>query len=435
MQGDTAVIGLGLTGQSVLRHLAPTGRLAWAFDTRTTLNTAPVEAVTPNLPIHLGTLPQSAWAGIRRVVVSPGMPVSSPILAPARDRGIEIIGDIELFAQACDKPVIAITGSNGKSTVTTLVSELLQASGLRAPAGGNLGTSALDLLAQPADVYVLELSSFQLETTFSLRPKTATVLNLSEDHMDRYADLAAYAAAKRRILEGAELAVLPPELKDWAQADQPRRLFALAEPADDTFYGVRDDWLCRGDARLAPVSALQQPAPHMLLNALAALALVEPFELAPDQIMATLQQFRGLPHRTERVPTTDGICWINDSKGTNVGATLAALNSFAQQQPVILLLGGVGKGQDFSPLAQAVQTQARSVIVYGQDRDAIAGALAGHSDLVVVGSFDEAMAVARQRAQAGDTVLFSPACASFDEFPNYVARGEAFRRTVMDHEQ
>ncbi|SIN74829.1 UDP-N-acetylmuramoylalanine--D-glutamate ligase [Sulfurivirga caldicuralii] len=435
MQGDTAVIGLGLTGQSVLRHLAPTGRLAWAFDTRPTLDTAPAEALVPNLPIYMGSLPESAWTGIQRVVVSPGIAVSSPVLAPARVRGIEILGDVELFAQATDTPVIAITGSNGKSTVTTLVAQLLQAAGLRAPAGGNLGTPALDLLTQPADVYVLELSSFQLETTFSLRPAAAAVLNLSEDHMDRYADLEAYAAAKRRILDGAALAVLPPELAHWARADQSLRIFDPAPPEDEAAYGVQDGWLCRGGQKLVPVSALAQPTAHMLRNALAALALVEPLKLTPAQMTAAVSAFQGLPHRTEHIPTQDGIRWINDSKGTNVGATLAALNSFAQRQPVILLLGGVGKGQDFSPLAQAVQTQARSVIVYGQDRDAIAGALAGHPDLTVVDSFEEAMALARQRAQAGDTVLFSPACASFDEFPNYVARGEAFKRVVMGHEQ
>ncbi len=430
---DTAVIGLGLTGQSVVRHLASAGRLAWAFDTRADLDPAPVRALAPELPIHVGSLPESAWTGIRRVVVSPGIAISSPVLAPARDRGIEILGDIELFAQATDMPVIAITGSNGKSTVTTLVAQLLQAAGLRAPAGGNLGTPALDLLTQPADVYVLELSSFQLETTLSLRPAAAAVLNLSEDHMDRYADLEAYAAAKRRILDGAALAVLPPELADWARAEQPLRIFDPVPPEDETTYGVRDGWLFRGAQKLVPVSAFAQPTAHMLRNALAALALVEPFKLTPAEMTAAVSAFQGLPHRTEHIPTQDGIRWINDSKGTNVGATLAALASFAEARPVILLLGGVGKGQDFSPLAEAAKAQARHVIVYGADRERIAAALADHPQMTVVADFRTAMAAARAEAQAGDTVLFSPACASFDEFPNYVARGEAFREEVTRH--
>ena len=430
---DTAVIGLGLTGQSVVRHLAPSGRLAWACDTRTQLDTSGVQELVPDLPIYRGTLPASAWAGIRRVIVSPGIALSDPLLAPAHAQGVDILGDIELFAQATQTPVIAITGSNGKSTVTTLVAQLLEAGGLKAPAGGNLGTPALDLLTEPADVYVLELSSFQLETTASLRPKSAAVLNLSEDHMDRYADLDAYAEAKRRILNGAEQAVLPPELAHWATPGQALRVFDLAPPQRESDYGVCDGWLCRGAQRILPVAALAQPTAHMQRNALAALALVEPFQPPLQSLAETLAAFRGLPHRTEIIPTADGIRWVNDSKGTNVGATLAALASFSSDGPVILLLGGVGKGQDFTPLADAAAKQARRVIVYGQDRAAIANALKNHPRLEVVDDFDAAMVLARQRAQPGDTVLFSPACASFDAFSNYVARGEAFREEVTRH--
>ena len=227
--------------------------------------------------------------------------------------------------------------------------------------------------------------------------------------------------------------MLPPQLIHWARSGQAVRRFDLSAPAGETDYGVHDGWLCRGQERLAPESALAQPAAHMVRNALAALALTEPFDLEPAGVSETLRHFRGLPHRTEIVPSGDGVRWINDSKGTNVGATLAALESFAADRPVILLLGGVGKGQDFSPLVEAVNKWARHVIVYGQDREAIVAALRGHAGVEVVADFRAAMAAARAVARAGDTVLFSPACASFDQFPNYVARGEAFRDEVMRH--
>lgn len=423
------VVGLGLTGQSVLRFL-PSEQMAWGWDTRADFDLTSSRALT-QAPLYAGELPEQAWEEVDALIVSPGIPVDDPALAPARARGLPIWGDIELFAQQVNQPVIAITGSNGKSTVTTLVAEMLKAAGIKAVAGGNLGTPALDLLHQPADVYVLELSSFQLETTYSLAPQTATVLNISEDHLDRYPDMAAYAVAKRRILEKAHMAVLPDELADWALPEQPVVCFGLRVPARDTDFGVAQGWLVQGDSPLFPIEQMAQQSRHMQLNALAALALITPFVDDLSLAAKVLHTFSGLLHRTELVAHHQGVRWINDSKGTNVGATLAALESFLADGPVILIAGGVGKGQDFTPLAEPMAA-CKAVILFGRDAPKLAAACMSAQPLVVE-TLPQALEVASQHAEAGDTVLFSPACASFDQFANYQARGDAFKQWVNAH--
>lgn len=425
------IIGLGITGQSVLRHL-PAEQVAWAWDTRRDFDLTPLRQAHADIPFHVGTLPQAAWDEVDALVVSPGLSVADPLVAPARAQGLPLIGDIELFARSVDRPVIAITGSNGKSTVTTLVAEMLNASGVRAAAGGNLGTPALDLLGRPADLYVLELSSFQLETTSRLTPAAAALLNVSEDHMDRYAGMTDYVAAKARIFNGARRAVMPPDLAALADGVPEQVRFGLTPPARPTDFGMKAGWLMQGETRLMRVAELPLPMAHMQKNVLAALALVHPFVEDLSPALAVARAFRGLPHRTEQVAERGGVRWINDSKGTNVGATVAALESFAALGPVVLVAGGVGKGQDFSPLRSAAQA-CRAVVTYGADGPRIAEVLEGVVPVVRHDTLEAALEAAGHLARAGDTVLFSPACASFDQFANYQARGEAFRQWVLEH--
>ncbi len=426
------VVGLGMTGQSVLRHL-PAEQVAWAWDTREDFDLTGLRQSHPDIRFHAGALPDAAWDEVDALVVSPGLAMADPLLAPARVRALPIVGDIELFARAVDRPVIAITGSNGKSTVTTLVAEMLNASGIRAVAGGNLGTPALDLLNRPVDLYVLELSSFQLETTRSLAPSAAALLNVSEDHMDRYDGMDDYVAAKARIFSNARRAVVPPELAALADGVPERVRFDLTPPAAEADFGVATGWLVRGETRLMPVSELPLPMAHMQKNVLAALALVRPFVTDLSPALDVARGFSGLPHRTEQVAVRDGVRWVNDSKGTNVGATVAALESFAALGPVVLVAGGVGKGQDFSPLRTAAARACRAVVTYGVDGPRIAEALEGAVPVTQRKTLEEALHVARSQARPGDTVLLSPACASFDQFANYQARGEAFRQWVEEH--
>ncbi len=426
------IVGLGVTGQSVLRHLPPQ-QVGWAWDTRADFDLAPLRTRWPEVSFHRGRLPSDAWSAVDALVVSPGIGTRDPLLAPARERGLPMLGDIELFARQVSAPVVAITGSNGKSTVTTLVMQMLRACGVDAVAGGNLGTPALDLLRQDAQVYVLELSSFQLETTASLRPAAAALLNISEDHMDRYASLEDYVAAKARVFHGADRAVVPVEWAHLAEPARERVHFGLQPPVRPQDYGVVDGWLARGNERLLAVRDMALPMRHMQLNTLAALALVEPFVDALSVSARTAAGFGGLPHRTQRVPSRDGVIWINDSKGTNVGATLAALQSFLSAGPVILVAGGVGKGQDFAPLASAARA-CRRVVLFGQDRARMAAAMRRAGvEPVVVETLDAALRVAKAAASVGSVVLFSPACASFDQFDNYQQRGEAFCDWVRTH--
>lgn len=434
-QGEDLVVGLGETGLSVARHLARRGASFAVTDTR-------------DAPPSLGRLAgipgaEGAWAGPmskldpshwRRIIVSPGVPLSLPALVRAAGAGSEVIGDIELFARTAPGPVIGITGSNGKSTVTALVGELLRAQGYGVAVGGNFGTPALDLLGSDADLYVLELSSFQLETTHSLRAASAGILNISADHMDRYPDLAAYVAAKARILTGAGRVVLGradpclEPLADGASAVT----FGLDMPPGPGDFGILDQegasWLARGDTPLVAAGGLVLQGRHNWLNALAGLALAWPWIRAPGPAIEVLRRFAGLPHRSQPVGRYEGVAYIDDSKGTNVGAALAAIQGVTG--PLILIAGGQGKGQDFAPLADALVGKARGVVLLGVDAPAIAQALNASLPVQRVGSIEEAVVRAAQWAQPGDTVLLSPACASLDMFASYAERGERFAAAV-----
>ncbi|MGB9671189.1 MAG: UDP-N-acetylmuramoyl-L-alanine--D-glutamate ligase [Halothiobacillaceae bacterium] len=436
---DILIVGLGKTGLSVARFLTRRGLVFAVADSRMEPpGLAELRAECPQAAVHLGPFEADLFVGFRTLVVSPGIAVAEPAIRAAAAAGAEIIGDIELFARHVKTPVIAITGSNGKSTVTTLVGELLAAAGRKVRVGGNLGTPALDLLAGSNDVefYVLELSSFQLETTSSLKAAAAVVLNVSEDHMDRYPDLAAYAEAKGRVYQGAAVAVVNRD-DGWslrlAHASEPARTvsFGLDAPVVGQWGMVERDgqiWLAQGDRPLVCERELTLRGRHNMANALAALALVEAVGVDPAAVLDALRRFAGLPHRSQFVGHFHGLDWVNDSKGTNVGATAAALAG--QTVPVVLIAGGLGKGQDFAVLRPLLAEKARGVVLIGQDADLIAQAWAGAAPIVRAADMGEAVSMAAKLGRPGDVVLLSPACASFDMFKGYDHRGEVFAAEV-----
>ena len=372
------------------------------------------------------------------MIVSPGVTLREPVLLEAQARGVEVVGDIEVFARHARAPVVAVTGTNGKSTVTSLVREMAQAAGLAVRAGGNLGPPALDLLddGEP-DLYVLELSSFQLETTASLKPTVAVVLNITPDHSDRYATLDAYAKAKRRVYRGAGTRVInrdDPLVAAMTEPDGAVVGFTVRAPEPRCFGlipGEGGACLAYEDERLVPVADLPIPGRHNVANALAALALGTAVGLPRGAMVSALRRFHGLPHRCQWVGRASGVDWYNDSKGTNVGATCAALQGLAAERPVILLAGGDGKGADFTPLASVCQG-VRAVVTLGRDGPLIAQALQGVVPVTRASDLTDAVSQAADLARSGDAVLLSPACASFDMFRDYVERGERFVAAVRE---
>ncbi|MEJ2422959.1 MAG: UDP-N-acetylmuramoyl-L-alanine--D-glutamate ligase [Candidatus Thiodiazotropha sp.] len=443
--GKTLIVGLGKTGLSCARYLSAQGVALAITDSR---ETPPgLDALRqdyPDMALFLGGFQPEVFQAASQLVVSPGVPVSNPLIQAARERGTEILGDMELFARAVRAPVVAITGSNGKSTVTTLLGEMARNGGVRVAVGGNLGDPVLDLLDDVVELYVLELSSFQLETTRSLRPRVSVVLNISADHMDRYADIDAYAEAKAGIYREAEIRVInrdDPRVAAMTEAGNTVTGFTLSEPQGTDFGRCEyegETWLCQGLTPLMPVRDLRIPGSHNQANALAALALGSAVGLPMTVMLETLRSFRGLAHRTQWVSDKLGLRWYNDSKGTNVGATISALLGLHgdDESRTVLIAGGDCKGADFTALAPVVEKTTRAVILIGQDAPLLAAALEGQVKLVSAESMVDAVAKARQEARAGDRVLLSPACASFDMFRNFEDRGEAFARAVedLDHE-
>ncbi|WOD12113.1 UDP-N-acetylmuramoyl-L-alanine--D-glutamate ligase [Pseudomonas sp. NyZ704] len=433
------IVGLGKTGLSVARYLAGRGLPFAVADTR---DNPPgldqLKRFAPMADLHLGELDAEVLSRASELVVSPGIALSTPALVKAKAAGVSLVGDVELFAREAKAPIVAITGSNAKSTVTTLVGDMATAAGKRAAVGGNLGTPALDLLDENADLYVLELSSFQLETTDKLNAEVATVLNVSEDHMDRYPSLLAYHQAKHRIFRGASQVVVnrDDDLSRALVADQlPCWTFGLSRP-DFKGFGLMesDGQTCLAfqfDA-LMPVTELKIKGAHNQANALAALALGHAVGLPMPAMLNALREFAGLPHRCQWVGQAAGVDYYNDSKATNVGAALAAINGFAAEMTgkQILIAGGDGKGADFAPLNSAVQQHCRAVVLLGRDAPALEQALAGEVPLIQVTSLDEAVTAAAQIAQPGDMVLLSPACASLDMFRNFEERGDVFAKAV-----
>lgn len=437
---ETVIVGLGLTGLSCARFLAARG-ITFAFtDSRENPpGLAELQQNYPDTITHCGELDADLILRARQCLVSPGVSVRHPLLVRAAQNGVEIIGDIELFARTIKAPVIAVTGANGKSTVTTLVYEMARACGKDVRAGGNLGTPALDLIRDhEPDLYVVELSSFQLETTHSLTPLAATVLNISEDHMDRYSGLEDYADAKARIFTGDGVMVLNAD--DQAVAGMRRSgrqmtYFTLRQPAHNEF-GTRlnqgQEWLAYGELNLMPASDMKIQGRHNEANALAALALGRAAGLDMQKMLGVLRTWPGLPHRCQWVAEHNGITWYNDSKGTNEGATVAAIEGFSNTENIILIAGGDAKGARFDDLAAAVKGRVRHVILLGKDAPLLERVLHSVAPVERVTDMQQAVGFAHHLARKGDLVLMSPACASLDMFANYAARGEAFIKAVRE---
>lgn len=436
-QQVTAVLGIGVTGLSVARFLARRGQPFVMVDTRAhppLLNA--VQEEYPEVACYLGADASAALATASEIVASPGLDPWHPVLAAAMTQGIPVVGDIELFARAANAPVVAITGSNGKSTVTQLLGEMSRVAARRVAVGGNIGIPALEVLDDACELYVLELSSFQLQQTYSLAPVVATILNLSEDHLDRYGTLAEYRAAKQRIFFGAERAVVNrQDTLTWPERPVGKLTrFGLDHP-DEQGFGVIEQqgqtWLADSQGALIATDDLMLKGRHNWANALAALALGREIGLPMDAMLQTLRSFTGLPHRCRTVRELSGVTYINDSKATNVGAALAALTGLGNDQPhLIWLAGGQGKGADFSLLRPAVEQHVKVALLFGEDAIAIADAIDDTVAIEMVTNLDAAVVRARQLAQHGDIVLLSPACASFDMFRNFEDRGDAFVAAV-----
>ena len=443
LNGMTLIVGLGQSGLSAARALQALGAAFAVTDSRANPpGLVVLRAECPDTLLYLGGFDPAAFAGAARLLVSPGVSVKTPAIAETAARGVPVEGDIEWLARLTQAPIAAITGSNGKSTVTTLLGRMAERAGVQAAVGGNLGTPALELWlqteGQPPNVapelYVLELSSFQLETTRSLNARVATVLNISPDHMDRYAALDDYIAAKRRIFRGDGVMVVnadDPAVMAMVESGREVLRFTLEEPGESDFGLWREDgeiWLAHGQERWIAASELKISGDHNLANALAALAMGHALGLARDGMLTALREFTGLAHRTTLVRERDGVRWFDDSKGTNVGATVAAVRGLPGQ--VVLIAGGDGKNQDFTPLRAALADKARAVVLIGRDAPLIAAALGDRVPMHSAADMAQAVAQAAALAQPGDSVLLSPACASFDMFSGYEERGAVFAEAV-----
>ena len=420
------VLGLGDTGLSVARWVEHQGGRVRVADTRP----APPRRKEFAGELHTGPFSPLLLAGVDLVCISPGLPLADPVVAAAIAKGIPVVGDVELFAWQNESKVLAVTGTNGKTTVTALTGHLLRTAGVDCEVAGNIGPPVLDARLgrrAPPAVWVLELSSYQLETTWSLAPEAATVLNLSEDHLDRYASLGEYAAAKARIFGGARLQVLNRDdaaTLAMARPGSQAVSFGLDAPAREADFGLRGGRLARGGRSFFDAGELKIHGAHNVANALAACALASTVDASLAAMASGLKSFNGLPHRVELVATRGGVEWYDDSKGTNVGATIAALKGLAK--PTVLILGGEGKGQDFRPLAPVVAQFAHAVLLIGRDAPIIEKIVRGER----CESLEEAVQRAARLARPGDAVLLSPACASFDMFRDYRHRGEVFAAAV-----
>ena len=434
----TLIVGLGKTGLSVARYLLRQGIEVAVVDSRE--QPPELAAMRTSLPedvaLFLGGFYEAAFARAGQIVVSPGVSVQEPPIAAAAARGVPVIGDIELFARVARAPVIAITGSNGKSTVTMLLSAMAQRAGRDVRTGGNIGTPALDLLQDDEpDLYVLELSSFQLETTHSLQAAASVVLNVSADHMDRYPHMDAYTRAKQTVYRNAGVQVVNRDdalVSGLVDPQRPCITYTARAPVDAMEFGVLEyrgeAWLAQGPQPVMPVADIRMAGRHNVSNALAALALGSAAGLEQQAMIAALAEFQGLPHRMQPVAEHDGVHWYNDSKGTNVGATLAAISSVGGR--VVLIAGGDAKDADLTPLRDAMLQHGRAAVLIGKDAPRLQQVLQGVVPLAMAADMSEAVRQARDLATAGDSVLLSPACASTDMFRNFEERGEAFSQAV-----
>jgi UDP-N-acetylmuramoylalanine--D-glutamate ligase len=434
---SAAVIGLGVTGYSVVRYLVSRGLEVVVMDSRTEPPLASeFKREFPSVEAHFGAFSEQALEGHALVVASPGISLREPMLRVAKKHGAHIVGDIELFLQENQQPLIAITGSNGKSTVTSLVGGMCLAAGYKPLVAGNIGKPALDALTDGHnyDVVVLELSSFQLETTYQVPAESSAILNISADHMDRYDSMGDYVLAKARIIRGAKRAVLPRHEERLAQITNVNEIFGfeLEKPSSDNDFGVVKKsgkrWLVKGKQRLMLLQDIPLIGLHNVKNVLSAFALVDFLEIPLDILVKAVVNFNGLPHRMQTIAKQSDISWVNDSKATNIGATATALNSL--EQNVVWIAGGQGKGADFSELKSVVKGNIRQLILIGQDGPKIEAALRGLLPISFAKDMHDAVSLAANIAIAGDIVLLSPACASFDMFRGFEERGDQFKSCV-----
>jgi len=457
-KNSTVIVGLGKTGLSCARYLAQRGEPFVVVDSRADPpGLKQLLTIAPNVEIYLGGFEPVAFEQAKRLIVSPGVSIKESVIANAVSRGAEVLGDIALFAANADAPIVAITGSNGKSTVTSMVGAMAEHAGLNAKVGGNIGMPALDLLSKstvgnegkmldnPAaaktDFYVLELSSFQLETTSHLNAFAAVVLNISADHMDRYANIQEYVAAKLPIYNNCHYRVynrddaLGSEMMEKLASDVADRVvsFGMGVPPSDRDFGIEyhdeEPWLVKGTQSLMRADEMSLPGRHNQANALAALALGEAMGMGLDDMLHVLRNFVGLPHRMQLVAVIKDVSWYNDSKGTNVGATVSAIAGMSGNK--ILIAGGDGKGADFEPLREAViANNVRLVILIGKDADRIERVLSGIVQIERADHMHAAVLLASKHARAHEKVILSPACASFDMFNDYQHRGDVFMEAV-----
>lgn len=421
---SVVVVGLGITGLSVVKHLRKNQPqvVVKVIDTR--VNPPGAERLPEDVQLHSGGWNTDWLSDADLIVTNPGIALATPEIQAVLAKGTTVVGDIELFAWAVQKPVIAITGSNGKSTVTDLTGVMAKAAGLDVGVGGNIGVPALDLLEQDADLYVLELSSFQLETTSSLKLKAAAFLNLSEDHMDRYQGMSDYRQAKLRIFDHADLAVVNRDDKEtFPDAEVPLVTFG----SDNQDFGLEVDgnrtWLLEHGQRVVASDELKLVGKHNLSNALVVLALLKAAGVDYHNALNALKNYTGLTHRCQVVADNQGVKWVNDSKATNIASTMAALSGLESTGKLYLLVGGVGKGADFSPLKPIFATLNLQLCCFGADGDDF---MPLHESAIRFDTMEDVIQQVSSQLKPGDMVMLSPACASFDQFDNFMARGDAF---------
>ncbi|WP_448761395.1 UDP-N-acetylmuramoyl-L-alanine--D-glutamate ligase [Acinetobacter tandoii] len=434
--GLKVVAGLGISGVAAVNFLHEKGYRVAVTDSRATPpghDQIPAEVQT-----SFGQLDRELLLQAEEIIVSPGLDLKLPELQAAIAQQIPVVSEIQVLRRATDKPIVAITGSNAKSTVTTLFGLMAQEAGKKVAVGGNLGRPALDLTKDDPELYILELSSFQLETTSNLNAEVAVVLNMSEDHLDRHGDMWGYHQAKHRIFQGVKKVVYNRDdslTRPLVPDVTPLQSFGLNAP-DLNQYGIlKDDdgtiWLARGRERLLKSSDMYIQGTHNVANALACLALGEAIGLPLESMLNTLKHFKGLEHRCEFVKEVNQVRYYNDSKGTNIGATLAAIDGLgaaieAQQGKVAIILGGQGKGQDFTALKDSLAKYAKLAVLIGEDANLIDHAIAGTTVILHAATLKEAVALCQAHTQPHDVVLLSPACASFDMFKSYGDRGHQF---------
>lgn len=438
------VVGLGITGLSCVRYLARNNLSCKVVDSRS--NPPGLELLRkefPEIECELGPFNLDTFLTADELIVSPGVSLKTDVVAKAREAGVRVTGDVDIFSRQVGAPVIAVTGSNGKSTVVSMVGEVLKAAGRNFAIGGNIdvepGKPVLDLLADKhRDLYVLELSSFQLETTNCLSAEVATVLNLSEDHMDRYHDMKEYQAAKQRIFNGCHQIVVNRDIAQLVSVDHFEGSvwgfgFSAAGAHDVHIVELdAESWVALGEKPLFKVAELKVVGRHNLMNAMAATALCLAIGVDQQAIAIGLTTFPGLPHRCQWVGSLGGVDFYNDSKGTNVGATVAAIEGLGEKitGQIVLIAGGEGKGANFSPLLPAIKSCVKSVVLIGADAISIANVIGDECETSFANDMNEAVSMACNTANSGDAVLLSPACASFDMFNNFQHRGRAFADAV-----